>query len=295
MKKGYKYAVATLVFLVIFTGAFFYKPLKAKITGNEDTEYVYLHAMNIKYCGDFSQAISEFSGKTLETTARFINLDIVSKGDANGLDLGRYIANMSYFLGSDEVPMRCYFDDDAAKTFAALKKGDIVTVKGKFTTTQEQGKYFALKKATVVKVHASKGSIPNILMMKIAAEHGSVEAMNAIGLSYAIGRNGVSINGREAAKWLRMAAELGDAVALNGLGVLYRHGTGVDLSYEKAYKLFSLAADRGFATAMSNLGDMYEQGQYVNRDYAKAREWYQKSLDAGNGKAEEYLKRIIGK
>ena len=48
----------------------------------------------------------------------------------------------------------------------------------------------------------------------------------------------------EAAKWYRIAAELGDAAAQLNLGIMYFHGRGVPQDYVESHKWLNLAASR---------------------------------------------------
>ena len=59
-----------------------------------------------------------------------------------------------------------------------------------------------------------------------AAERGSAEAQNNLGLMYALGR-GVAQDDAEAVKWFRKAAKQGYAPAQNNLGAMRRQGRGV--------------------------------------------------------------------
>jgi hypothetical protein len=52
------------------------------------------------------------------------------------------------------------------------------------------------------------------------------------------------------------------------------------------------AADAGDAVAMNNLGLLYEKGLGVAQDYAQAREWFQKAANAGNAEAKQALSRL---
>ena len=58
-------------------------------------------------------------------------------------------------------------------------------------------------------------------------------------------------------KHYKIAAEGGNAEALNALGDLYFNGNGVEESKEKAVEYFKLAIDKGNITALGNLGVCY--------------------------------------
>jgi TPR repeat protein len=81
---------------------------------------------------------------------------------------------------------------------------------------------------------------------------------------------GVPQNYEEAAKWLRLAVDKGDAVAQNRLGAMYEDGLGVRKSARDAFELFDRAAAQGYAPAMANLGHVYAGGSGVQRDDIRA-------------------------
>jgi len=78
------------------------------------------------------------------------------------------------------------------------------------------------------------------------------------------------------------AAERGDAVAQDNLGMMYRDGKGVARDYAQAITWFQKAADQGNASAQSDLGMMYLSGLGVERDEAQAVVWFRKAADQGN-------------
>jgi TIR domain/Sel1 repeat len=92
---------------------------------------------------------------------------------------------------------------------------------------------------------------------------------------------------------LQKAADAGDAVAMNSLGVLYEKGRGVTQDYAQARQWFQKAAEAGNYNAMEHLGYLYQHGGFgVTQDYAQARQWYQKAAEAGNAYAKQALARL---
>src|SRR5216684_1201883 len=85
---------------------------------------------------------------------------------------------------------------------------------------------------------------------------------------------------------LRKAAEAGDLLAQNNLGVAYAFGRGVERSNEEAARWFSLSAAAGFAPAQSNLGYLYEKGLGVPQDYGAALREYRAAAESGNAQAQ---------
>src|SRR5262249_1663392 len=82
-------------------------------------------------------------------------------------------------------------------------------------------------------------------------------------------------------------ADKGDPAAEDGLGTLYRNGTGVSRNYPEALKWYRKASDQGFAAAQYNIGSMYAEGDGVPQDYTKAMLWYRKAAAQGWADAEK--------
>jgi len=98
-----------------------------------------------------------------------------------------------------------------------------------------------------------------------------------VGRSYEVG-HGIEQNYAEAAKWYKLAADQGHAVAQNNLAVCYTNGKGVAKDDKEALRLYNLAVAQGFWCAFENLGDMYRDGTFVEQDRDKALEHYKKAL-----------------
>ena len=86
----------------------------------------------------------------------------------------------------------------------------------------------------------------------------------------------------EAAKWYRLAAEQGNKVAQNNLGVLYAEGNGVPQDYTEAAKWYRLAAEQGYSRAQYKLGASYDAGYGVPQDYILAHMWYNIAASFGH-------------
>ena len=100
---------------------------------------------------------------------------------------------------------------------------------------------------------------------------------------------GVPENGVRAFAWYRLAAEQGNAMAQNNLGLMYEKGSGVPQDYVQAFVWYRRAAEQGNPMAQSNVGFMYERGVGVLKDYVQAVAWYRKAAEQGNATAQNYL------
>jgi TPR repeat protein len=120
-----------------------------------------------------------------------------------------------------------------------------------------------------------------------AAEHGDAMAQNNLGMMYEQGQ-GVEQNYAEAANWYRKAAEQGLALAQCNLGFLYAKGNGVEQNTVEAAKLHRQAAEQGCAPAQFMVGWLYAAA----KNNAEAEKWYRKAAEQGNIAAQKELDRI---
>ena len=129
----------------------------------------------------------------------------------------------------------------------------------------------------------------------LAAPDGDPQSHFEMGVKYRFGK-GVPQDDAEAAKWFRMAAELGHADAQHSLACHhYLAGTGVrDDAF--AAKWYRKAAEQGHAKAQCCLGDVYRgrgrpapRGKGVAKDYAEAVKWYRKAAEQGDAQGQSSL------
>ncbi len=121
--------------------------------------------------------------------------------------------------------------------------------------------------------------------LRQAAEQGNALAQSSLGVCYATGQ-GVEQSYAEAVKWLRQAAEQGNALAQSILGACYADGQGVERSYAEAVKWSRKAAEQGDADAQNDLGIRYATGQGVEQSDAEAVKWYRKAAEQGDADAQ---------
>ena len=112
------------------------------------------------------------------------------------------------------------------------------------------------------------------------AQEGNVTAQNGLGLLYKVG-TGVPQSYGQAKRWFEEAAKQGHAEAQVNLGTLYLNGDAPPQSAQMALFWFGRAAEQGNVTAFANLGTMYAQAQGVPQDFVQAYMWF--VLAATNG------------
>lgn len=121
-----------------------------------------------------------------------------------------------------------------------------------------------------------------------AADQGNAVAQNNLGVKYERGW-GVSRDYGAAVRWYRKAADQGNARAEDNLGLCYVNGRGVPRNYAKAMRWWRKAADQGDAKAQHNIGLMYARGDGVAPDLREARRWMQKAVASGDAGAKKWL------
>ncbi|MDR2695515.1 MAG: sel1 repeat family protein [Deltaproteobacteria bacterium] len=134
-----------------------------------------------------------------------------------------------------------------------------------------------------------RADAPVLSALQSAAEQGDAVAQNDLGVKYSYGHGGVPRDYAKAAQLFRKAAEQGLMMAQHNLGAMYATGRGVPQDYAKTVHWWEKAAEQGLALAQVNMGKMYENGRGVPTDYAKAMQWYQKAAEQGAMEACDYI------
>ncbi|PKK69544.1 kinase-like protein [Rhizophagus irregularis] len=88
---------------------------------------------------------------------------------------------------------------------------------------------------------------------------------------------------------VEIAANNGNLIALNILGLYYKEGIEVEKNYNKAFELFEKSAEGGYSDGINSLGYCYIYGVGTNIDMQKAFELYQKSANLGDKGAQYNL------
>ena len=90
-------------------------------------------------------------------------------------------------------------------------------------------------------------------------------------------------------KKIKKAAEQGNSIAQNNLGVMYESGDGVEQNFNKAFEWYEKAALKGNDTAQCNLADLYflHNNEIRQPDaFNKAIEWFEKAASQENAYAQ---------
>ncbi|ADW16861.1 Sel1 domain protein repeat-containing protein [Desulfobulbus propionicus DSM 2032] len=116
------------------------------------------------------------------------------------------------------------------------------------------------------------------------AAKGNADAMNGLGLLYYRGQ-GVDKDYAKAFEWFSKAAQQGHVEAMFGMGSCFYQGHGAGRDPVQALKWFSLAGEKGHGDSARNAGVMWDKGQGAARDEQQARTWYRKGALLGNVEA----------
>ena len=130
---------------------------------------------------------------------------------------------------------------------------------------------------------ASANAAPSVKELIKMAEQGDTQAQVLLAFNYRDGR-GVTQDYAEAMRWGHLAADKGDATAMDFVGWMYFRGIGVPRNADLAVGYFKAGAD-GCSTAAWNLGQCYFAAQGVEQDIPKAIEAWEKAANMGHGRS----------
>lgn len=124
--------------------------------------------------------------------------------------------------------------------------------------------------------------------MKCATIYQNDEAERMLGWMYVYGR-GTKQDHKQALVWYSRAAEKGDAVSMNSLGVIYRSSKEVGVDLVKAFEWFKKAAEAEDVDGMYNLAVMYSNGYGCEKDMSLAEKWLAIAAENGNERAKKII------
>ncbi|CAG8612500.1 15864_t:CDS:2, partial [Dentiscutata erythropus] len=84
---------------------------------------------------------------------------------------------------------------------------------------------------------------------------------------------------KKAINYLKSAADKGNALAMNTLGICYQKGYGTNVDKVKGFKLFEKAAKEGLPASQYELGDCYEYGNGTKINLRKSLDWYKEASE----------------
>ncbi len=115
-----------------------------------------------------------------------------------------------------------------------------------------------------------------------ACELGFAEGCSYLGVIYRHGR-GVEPDLKRGAELYRKACIGGYLIGCNSIGYLYKIGSGVEKNFDLAFEYYAKACEGGLIRACTNLGTLVE-GNPKQKSAKKAVDLYKSSCDSGDGK-----------
>lgn len=116
-------------------------------------------------------------------------------------------------------------------------------------------------------------------LLKQAAELGDDLALENLGIVYKKGDMNIDKNLEIANQWFIKAAAQGSVYSMEQLADNYQNGDGVPQDDIKSLKYFKMAAESGSTYALYTMGNYHLQGKFVEQDYTKALEYFKKAAD----------------
>lgn len=115
------------------------------------------------------------------------------------------------------------------------------------------------KSLNIFKKVSNNKILPTISVDELTkkADEGDIEAQLDLGYMFLYGVNGVNIDYKKSLHYYELAANSGNAIALNNLGSLHFNGIGTEVNYAKAIEFFKTASNLGSDDASVNLAIIY--------------------------------------
>ena len=130
--------------------------------------------------------------------------------------------------------------------------------------------------------------------LTLAAEQGDTMAMRELGDLHS-GLLGEQGNIRTAWQWYERAGAAGDAAAQNRLGILCENGMGRPRDYAAAAHWYELAAASGEILARFNLALLLSTGRGVQQDGERALQLLAEVAATGDGMGDYYMAELLEK
>ncbi|PKY55059.1 HCP-like protein [Rhizophagus irregularis] len=125
-------------------------------------------------------------------------------------------------------------------------------------------------------------------LYKIAAKKGLDDAQNSLAALYIRSKK----NLKKAIYWFQKAAENGNALAYDNLGITYELGICNDKNEFKAFELYKKLAEKGYINAMFHLGYCYVNGIGTEVNKELGNNLYCEAAEKGNGYIVDVLKLL---
>lgn len=225
-----------------------------------------------------------------------------------------YMKGLGYFQGHgqqrDPVQARLYFEQAAeagnAQAQAALgflyleglgvEKNENEGVKW-LRMAADQHLASAQHNLAIVLLRRSSEKKEEVLgLLTDSAERGFLPSQMELGEIFYFGKFDIQADSKQAAKYMKMAAEQGNPSAQNYTGIMYENGIGLEKNPSEAVRWVQKAAAQGEPKALSNLARYYGAGLGVEQSSMRAYVYMVLAFRMGEGAAEiqagEFRKKL---
>lgn len=205
-------------------------------------------------------------------------------------DIMKYMTEMGATEATMKLMVRTDFDEMMQFWFDPVQAEDnqLMYKLGFFDLDD---KYFAVANPVVPDSFFFKSAED---YMVNAANYGSIQAMRDLAALNSAYDPDVKPDFEAANRWLKMAADKGDARSMHNLGYHYSYGIGVEQDQVKGAALYLRASKLGLAASQNNLGWAYYTGEGVPKSLPDAIYWITKSAEQGEAFAYGSLCEISG-
>lgn len=205
-------------------------------------------------------------------------------------DLGKQmqavrIATWSAFLLLAQMPLYAGEMDDA---LTAYHKGDLDRALTLFQPQAEKGNPVAARyigEMYETGDGVAKDDALALKWLRMAAEKGDAEAQFRMGVIYSVGTEAAAKNQEESLAWMRKAAAQDHPLAKKTVAIAEAmpiNGAKMDAMAAGVMQMMIKGAEAGNAETQRDLANAYGAGGMGPRDPAKELYWYRKSAENGN-------------
>ncbi|XP_064404029.1 protein sel-1 homolog 1-like [Halichondria panicea] len=156
--------------------------------------------------------------------------------------------------------------------------GGQMVSKIRIMTEEESGSVYAVSEDEMIQYH------------QVFADSGNAGAQMMIGMFYMLGSGGVQKSYQMALKFFQQAAKDGVPAAFTMIGKMYAEGSeDLPRDYSTAKTYFQRAIDMRNGDGFSGMGMLYLHGMGVEMSYTKALHYFQQALDRGSAEGQYYI------
>lgn len=213
----------------------------------------------------------------------------VDEDAEKAMELYKEAANRGNAEAQRHLALECfaYFEDGPKQD---VPRGRLLLMQA--AESGDSDAQFFLGSALVCGEHFVRDVPAGLSWLEKAAESGSGHAMNALGLLYRDGTDGLEADPEKGVYWFRRGAEAGNGDAMENLGLACLAGDGISRDVNEARRWLERAVEQGNASAECSLGTRFSNGDFGQKDWDEAVKWWEKAAEHGDATAMGNLGRF---